>query len=177
MQIFFITKFICHCKDRRPVRCYRERSSGVKIVCIWKLPISAVTMDVHQKPTIKIFYNFYRNFPFHIAQKIPNPSNHEIISDLTVCLKGLHLLVPCEMESYQVLQLNLGHILCSCLTIFFFKFFISRLQFSSTRAETRFGVAPESKCPCLSAGVTIQSATGGHDMYISQQRTKLCFKT
>ena len=61
--------------------------------------------------------------------------------------------LPYDMEPYQVLQRNLGHILCFCLNIFL-KILISRLQFNGTRAETSFGVALESKSPCLSAWVT-----------------------
>lgn len=101
---FSVVKFTCHCTDRRPVRCSRERSSGTKIVCIWKLPICAVAMDVHQKINSENVLNFYRNWPFHIAQKIPLPSNHQIISDLTVYLNELNLLTPCDTEPHQVLQ-------------------------------------------------------------------------
>jgi hypothetical protein len=120
VAIFSVAKFICHCKERQPVDCYHERSSRDRIVCYGSYLFVLRPWAFFKRLTLKIFYNFYRNWPFHIAQKIPHPSNQERISGLTVYLKRFHLLVPCDVEPYQVLLRNLGRILC--LTFFFSKF-------------------------------------------------------
>jgi len=69
--IFSVTTFICHYKERRPVRCSREHSSGATIVRIWKPHICAVARDVHQKINSENILKFLSELPFPHSTENP----------------------------------------------------------------------------------------------------------